>query len=130
MSLTTLLILVLVVFVILLGAGLWIASRVKRDINAQPGAGPAGPVTVEVTRACVAQLWALSREPVLVKRIEGDLKVQVGDKPMINLSSIPDRNVRAALREAAVAVDVQYGHAWTSIVRVSGETKLSVTRIA
>jgi hypothetical protein len=130
MSMQTILILVVIVVVLLLALGWWIATRVKRRIDTGDGAGPALPRTVQVTPGCAARLGSFSREPMLLKRVEGDLRIQIGDKPMTKLALLPDRNVRSALREAAVAVDVQFGGTWTAIVRVAGTSMLSVTRIA
>jgi hypothetical protein len=126
----TLLIMIVLIVVLLLALGWWIATRVKRGIDADEGPGPAAPRRVQVTAGCAARLAALSREPVLLKRVESDLSIQLGDRPMTGLASVPDRNVRAALREVAVAVDAQFGRKWTAIVRVAGTTDLSVTRIA
>jgi Tfp pilus assembly protein PilO len=126
----TLLIMIVLIVVLLLALGWWIATRVKREIDADDGPGSAASRSVQVTAGCAARLAALSREPVLLKRVEGDLSIQLGDKPMTKLASVPDRNARSALREAAVALDVQFGQKWTAIVRVAGTTALSVTRIA
>jgi hypothetical protein len=130
MSMQTLLIMVVIVVVLLLALGWWLATRVKRQIDTEDRAGPALPRTVQVTPACAARLGSLSREPVLLKRVEGDLRIQIGDRPMTKLALLPDRNVRSALREAAVAVDAQFGGTWTAIVHVAGTSALSVTRIA
>lgn len=130
MSMQSLLIMVVIIVVLLLALGWWVASRVKRGIDTPDGAGPAAPRTVQVTPGCAARLESLSREPVLMKRVDGDLSIQIGDRPMAKLAVLPDRHVRSALREAAVAVDAQFGGTWTAIVRVAGSAALSVTRIA
>jgi hypothetical protein len=130
MSMQTLLILVAIIVVLLLALGWWLATRVKRGIDAGENAGPATSRVVQVTPACAARLGSLSSEPVLLKRVEGDLRIQIADKPMVALASLPDRHIRSALRETAVAVDAQFGERWTAIVRVAGATALTVIRLA
>lgn len=131
MSLATLLIIVMLALVCMLAGGWWMATRVKRGLE-EGSAVPAGgvPRMVTVRPGCVAQIRRLSAEPLLFQRAEGDLKVQVGDRPLKPLASLPDRNVRAALREAAVAIDVSFGSRWTAIVGVATDAALKVTRLA
>lgn len=131
MTLTTLLIVVMLVLVAMLAGGWWLATRVKRGLD-EGGGVPAGgvPRTVTVRPACAAQIRRLSTEPLLFQRAEGDLRIQVGDRPLKPLASLPDRDVRAALREAAVAIDVSFGSRWTAIVGLAADAALRVTRLA
>lgn len=130
MTLQTLLIIIMLAIVTLLALGWWVATRVKREID--EGGAPVGgaPRTVEVRPACAAHLRRLSAEPLLVRRDEGELKIQVEDKALKPLASVADRHARAAVREAAVAVDATFGTRWTAIIRVSGDAALSVTRLS
>jgi len=129
-TLQTLLIIVMLTIVVVLAVGWWVATRVKRDID--EGGAPVGgaPRTVTVRSACALQLARISSEPLLVKREESDLKYQVEDKALKPLASLADRRTRAALREAAVAVDAVFGPRWTAIIRVSSEAGLTVTRLS
>ena len=130
MSLQTLLIVVMLVVVVALALGWWIATRVKRDIDREPGVVSTVPREVRARPECVARLRAVSGEPLLLKRREGDLSFQIEDKALRPLATIPDRNVRAALREVAASLDADFGEVWVAIVRVAGESTLSVTRLA
>ena len=114
----------------MLAIGWWLATRVKRDIDEGSGVVSAVPKDVRARPECVARLRAVSDDPLLLKRREGDLSFQVEDKALRPLAAIPDRNVRAAIREVAAALDADFGEAWVAIVRVAGESTVSVTRLA
>ncbi|GEM_PF-2866145 len=130
MTLQTLLIIVMLTIVVVLALGWWVATRVKREID--EGGAPVGgaPRTVTVRPACALQIARISSEPLLVKREESDLRYQVEDKALKPLASLADRRMRAALREAAVAVDAVFGPRWTAIIQVSSEAALTVTRLS
>ena len=130
MSLQTLLIVVMLVVVATLAIGWWLATRVKRDIDEGSGVVSAVPKDVRARPECVARLRTVSDDPLLLKRREGDLSFQVEDKALRPLAAIPDRNIRAAVREVAATLDADFGEAWVAIVRVAGESTVSVTRLA
>jgi len=129
-SLQTLLIVVMLAVVVSLALGWWIATRVKRDIDSGPGTVSTVPRSIRARPQCVAKLQTVSADPLLLKRRQGDLSFQVEDKALRPLSSLPDRTVRAALREVAAGLDADFGEAWVAIVRVAGESTLQITRLA
>jgi len=123
-------ILVIAVLLMLLAAG-WYAARImKGRIEAESENRYGVSRRVQVTGACVHGISQLAREPILVKREAANVSVQVGEEPIKALETVPDRTVRAAVREAVVAVDAQFGPAWTALVKAAGETSLHVTRLA
>jgi hypothetical protein len=123
-------IVVVTVLLAVLALGWYMATRVKRKINDEETSVSGVSKNVQVTATCVAAVRQLTHEPILISRDNGRVAVQVGEQPMKALESVPDRLVRASLREAAVAVDAVFGPKWTAIMRAAGDSTLHVTRLA
>ncbi len=130
MNTTATLVLLVCVFLLLLAAGWWVASRVKHGLDKEPPVGVGTSRKVQVTSSCAASLARLSAEPLLVRREEEDIFVQIGERRVTPLASVPDRGARAAVREAAVAIDTQFGRRWTAVLSVADDGGLTVMRLS
>lgn len=125
-------VLVVCILLLLLAVGWLVAIRVKRRLES---AGVAEGVLgvsrhLQVPRACVEGITRLTLEPILLRRDEIRVSVQIGEQPLKAIETVPDKAIRAAIRDAAVAMDVQFGPKWTALVQAASQTSLLVTRLA
>jgi hypothetical protein len=123
-------IIVIGVILLLLAAGWVIASKVKRNIDNDEAKVSGVTRHVKVTSQCVQGITQLTLEPVLIRHDEINVSVQIGEQPLKPIETVPDKSVRAAYREAAVAMDAIFGPRWTAIAQAASETTLLVTRLA
>jgi hypothetical protein len=120
---------IVVVFVLLtLVLSWWVAGRMKRSIERNPGATLVSR-KFTVTSRCVAHLQGLSAEPVLLKLEDGILRYQVDDRRMAPVAVAPGESA-AALREAGAAVSAQFGQRWVALVRPEPPDGLMVNRLS
>ncbi len=73
---------------------------------------------IELRPESVAQLRALSAEPILLKQGEDGVRVQIEHRPMMPLMAFLGKDVSSALQETAGEVTERYGVKWVVLVSV------------
>jgi len=108
----------------------WYAKRVKTDLDDSPGIVAGARGVIELRPQSVAQLRALSTEPILLKQGEDGVRVQIEHRPMMPLMAFLGKDVSSALQEAAGEVTERYGVKWVVLVSAHEDGRVTVQRLA
>jgi hypothetical protein len=108
----------------------WYARRVKDDLDDSPSIVAGARGVIELRPESVAQLRALSAEPILLKQGEDGVRVQIEHRPMMPLMAFLGKDVSSALQETAGEVTERYGVKWVVLVSVHEDGRVTVQRLA
>jgi len=120
----------LIIALVALAIVWWYARRVKDDLDDSPSIVAGARGVIELRPESVAQLRALSAEPILLKQGEDGVRVQIEHRPMMPLMAFLGKDVSSALREAAGEVTERYGVKWVVLVSVHEDGRVTVQRLA
>ncbi len=124
----------IVVFVAVALIGLaavwWYANRVKRDLDDSAGVVAGARGVIELRPESVAQLRALTSEPILLKQNEEGVRVQIEHRPMMPLRAFLGKDAAGALQEVAGEVSERWGVKWVVLVDAGDPERVTVKRLA
>ena len=120
----------LVVALVALAVVWWYARRVKQEFDDTHSIVAGARAVVELRPESVAQLRALSVEPILIKQGEDGVRVQIEHRPMMPLMAFLGNDVSAALNETAGAVSERYGVKWVVLVSAHEDGRVTLQRLA
>jgi hypothetical protein len=120
----------LIIALVALAIVWWYARRVKDDLDDSPSIVAGARGVIELRPESVAQLRALSAEPILLKQGEDGVRVQIEHRPMMPLMAFLGKDVSSALQEAAGEVTERYGVKWVVLVSVHEDGRVTVQRLA
>ena len=120
------------VLVILLSAGIWWASRVKKNLGAQAPDAHVGATSepLQLDSQCAKHIRALSAEPFLLRQAADGLRVQIANRPIVPVALFADSGVAAALMLAAVKANEYFGQDWMALVSLGDDDTISLRRLA
>ena len=120
----------LIIALVALAIVWWYARRVKDDLDDSPSIVAGARGVIELRPESVAQLRALSAEPILLKQGEDGVRVQIEHRPMMPLMAFLGKDVSSALQETAGEVTERYGVKWVVLVSVHEDGRVTVQRLA
>jgi hypothetical protein len=120
----------LVIALVALAVVWWYARRVKQDLDDDRAVVAGARGVIELRPESVAQLRALSSEPILLKQGEEGVRVQIEHRPMMPLMAFIGKDVSSALNEAAGEVSERYGVKWVVLVSAHDDGRVTVQRLA
>jgi hypothetical protein len=110
---------------------IWFYARsVKRDLDESPTAAAGAKAALEMSPAAAARLRELSTEPILLKRSDAGVRVQIEHRPMLPLMAFVGQDVSAALNEAAARVSQQWGSTWVALLTAGDDGRVTAQRLA
>lgn len=120
----------LLVALVGLAAAWFYARHVKQDLDESPAAVAGTRTLIDLTPGSMAQLLAMSAEPILLKQSEEGVRVQIEQRPMLPLMAFSGKPAGAALSETAAVVTQRYGAKWVILVSAAEDGRLTVQRLA
>ena len=108
----------------------WYASKVKRELDDSSAIVAGARGVIDLRPDSVAQLRALSSEPILMKQSEEGVRVQIDQRPMMPLRAFLGKDVAGALQETAGEVSERYGVKWVVLVDSSDPERVRIQRLA
>ena len=129
-SLAVTIVLFVTIALVALAVVWWYASKVKRELDDSSKIVAGARGVIDLRPESVAQLRALSSEPILMKQSEEGVRVQIDHRPMMPLRAFLGRDVAGALQEAAGEVSERYGVKWVALVDTSDPERVRIQRLA
>ena len=118
----------LAVIAVLVGA--YIARHMKQHLD-QPSVSAVGAqAEFRLPPERIAQLRALTAQPILMKQSEEGVRVQIDNRPMVPLAVFLGQEVKTALGETAARVTQTFGATWVALVTPREDGRVSVDRLA
>lgn len=118
--------------VILLSAGIWWASRIKKNLGEQAPAAHVGATSepLQLDSECAKHIRALSAEPFLLKQAADGLRVQITNRPVVPVALFADNGVAAALMLTAAKASEHFGQNWMALASLGDDDTISLRRLA
>ena len=117
----------LAIVVVLVGA--YIARRVKNQLDQTSASAIGARAEFRLSPERIAQLRALTAQPILMKQSEEGVRVQIDNRPMVPLAVFLGQEVTAALGETAAGVTKTFGASWVALVTPRDDGRVSVDRL-
>jgi hypothetical protein len=117
---------------LLLSAGIWWATRMKRSLGEQILSAQVGATSepLRLDDECATRIRALSVEPFLLKQTVDGLRVQIANRPVVPVALFADSGVEAALTLAATQASERFGQSWVALASLDDDDVMSLRRLA
>jgi len=106
------------------------ARRVKDDLDSTSGPTAGARAAITLAPDNVARLRELSSEPILIKRSDEGVRVQIDHRPMLPLMAFTGRDVTTALNEAAALVSQRWGLRWVALLTIADDGSVAAQRLS
>jgi hypothetical protein len=120
----------LLVALVALAAAWFYARHLKQDLEESSPAVAGARTLIDLTPASMAQLRAMSAEPILIKQSEEGVRVQIDQQSMLPMMAFSGKPAGAAISETAARVTQLYGAKWVILVSARESDRVTVQRLA